>query len=67
MKDHEIRINLSEADFEQSIKRKSKDQAEFDKWANLVEKGLLNGHINWDILYECVSEAITGSGRNEPC
>lgn len=60
IKDHRITIILTEGDFEQSMKRKPKSQAEFDKWASLAEKGLLNGHIDWGIIYECTQDAMPG-------
>ena len=34
----------------------------FDQWAALAEKGLLNGHIDWDILYECTCDAMVHYG-----
>ena len=58
IKDHEIVIPLCAGDFERSMGRKPKSQEEFDDWAVLAEKGLLNGHIDWDIIYECASDAM---------
>ena len=58
--DHRIVIELSEGDFESSMARKPRDQEEFDDWAYLVEKGLVNGHIDWDIVYECARDAMPG-------
>ena len=58
IKDYEIRLTLCAGDFEQSMGRKPKNQEEFDEWARLAEKGLLNGHIDWDILYECACDAM---------
>jgi len=60
IKAHRIVIELCEGDFEGSMKRKPRDQEEFDKWARLAEKGLLNGHIDWDIIYECTRDAMPG-------
>lgn len=31
---------------------------EFDDWARLCEKGLRNGHVDWDIVYECARDAM---------
>jgi hypothetical protein len=56
--DHKITITLCDGDFEQSMGRKPKDQEEFDKWAELAEKGLMNGHIDWDIIYQCTKDAM---------
>jgi hypothetical protein len=61
IRDHQIVIELCEGDFESSMKRKPRGQEEFDEWAHLAEKGLLNGHIDWDIIYECTREAMPGN------
>jgi len=58
IKEHEIVLTFCAGDFEQSMSRKPKSQEEFDEWAGLAEKGLLNGHIDWDILYECTKDAM---------
>jgi hypothetical protein len=62
IKDYRIVIGLSEEEFELSMGRKPRDQDEFDEWAQLAEKGLLNGHIDWDILYECTCDAMLHYG-----
>ena len=59
IKDYQIVIELSAEDFKASMGRKPHDQEEFDEWARLAEKGLMNGHIDWDILYECTCDAMT--------
>ena len=56
--DYKIIIALCEGDFEQSMGRKPKDQEEFNDWAALAEKGLLNGHIDWGIIYKCTKDAM---------
>ena len=56
--DYKITIALCKGDFERSMGRKPKDQEEFNDWAALAEKGLLNGHIDWDIIYECTKDAM---------
>jgi hypothetical protein len=53
IRDHRIILQICPEEFELSMGRKPKSQAEFDQWAALAEKGLLNGHIDWDILYDC--------------
>ena len=58
IKDHRIEIELCEGDFETSMGRKPRDQEEFEEWARFAEKGLMNGHIDWDILYECTRDAM---------
>lgn len=59
IKDHTITILLCDGDFEQSMGRRPRNQDEFDQWAYLAEKGLLNGHIDWDIIYECTRDAMS--------
>ena len=56
--EHKIVIILTNGDFEQSMGREPKGQDEFDTWAQLAEKGLLNGHIDWNIIYECTEYAM---------
>ncbi len=63
IKDYRIVIELCEEEFELSMGRKPRDQDEFDDWARLARKGLMNGHIDWDLLYECVCDAMTREGK----
>ena len=58
IEEHEICITLSIGDFSESMGREPMDQTEFDRWAELAEKGLLNGHTNWNVIYECTREAM---------
>ena len=62
IKGYKIEITLSEGDFMESMGRMPEDQEEFDHRAVLAEKGLLNGHIDWDIIYECTKDAMPGNG-----
>lgn len=57
-RDCRIVITLCEGDFEASMKRKPASQAEFDRWCALAEKGLLNGHIDWGIVFGCATDAM---------
>ena len=57
-REHTITLTLCEGDFEMSMRRRPRDDEEFDEWAYLCEKGLLNGHIDWDILYACARDAM---------
>ncbi|MDD3473331.1 MAG: hypothetical protein PHS86_11145 [Syntrophaceae bacterium] len=67
IKEHKILITLSEGDFIESMGRTPKYQEEFDKWAYLAEKGLMNGHIDWGIIYSCTKDAMgNGGDENEP-
>ena len=65
IKDYEVRLSFLPGEFELSMGRSPQDQDEFDAWATLVEKGLLNGHVDWDILYQCACEALEGPGDKE--
>jgi len=62
IKQHKIVLELCSEDFEASMGRQPKDQEESDEWARLAEKGLLNGHIDWDIIYECTADAMPKDG-----
>ena len=42
--EHKITIILSDGDFIESMSRAPESQTEFDTWAQLAEKGLMNGH-----------------------
>jgi len=57
-REHTITLTLCEGDFEMSMGRKPCGDEEFEEWARLCEKGLLNGHIDWDILFECAKDAM---------
>lgn len=58
IEDHQIILTLCPEEFEFRMGRKPKNQQEFDEWAHLAEKGLLNGHIDWDMVFECACEAM---------
>lgn len=62
IKNYRIVIEPSEVEFERSIGRKPRDQEELDSLEAPVEKGLRNGHIDWDLIYECVREVMSGDG-----
>ena len=61
IQERRIVIELCAGDFAWSMGRRPRNQEEFDDWVHLAEKGLLNGHIDWDILYECVKDAMGGA------
>ena len=58
-----IVITLSDGDFVESMGRQPRDQGEFDTWAQLAEKGLMGGHIDWNIIYECTKDAMPGDNE----
>jgi hypothetical protein len=57
-REYTITLTLCDGDFEMSMGRKPRGEEEFEEWVYLCEKGLLNGHIDWDILYACAREAM---------
>ena len=63
--EHKITIFLSDGDFIESMGREPMNQSEFDTWAQLAEKGLMNGHIDWSIIYECTKDAMGRDGSND--
>ena len=58
IREHTITFTLGEGDFEMSMRRKPKSREESDDWIRLCEKGLCNGHVDWDIMYECARHAM---------
>ena len=56
--EHKIVITLNDGDFIESMDREPETQSEFNTWAQLAEKGLLNGHIDWGIIYKCTKDAM---------
>lgn len=65
IKDYTVTLSFLPGEFEMSMGRSPRDQDEFDAWATLVEKALLNGHVDWDILYQCACEAVEHLGDEE--
>jgi hypothetical protein len=63
IKDQRMVIELCEGDFERSMGRKPRGQEEFEEWARLAQKGLMNGPIDWDILHECTCDALLRGGE----
>lgn len=55
---HVITFTLGVEDFQLAMGRRPRNEAEFREWAELCEKGLCNGHIDWDIVYQCAREAL---------
>lgn len=51
----QVVVTMFDVDFERSIGRKPKSQAEFDKWARKANMAIFNGCLNWDRLYECAA------------
>ena len=58
MEEYKIEIFISGGDFEQVFGRKPKDENEFQEFCSYCEKGLMNGHIDWDIVFNCAKDAM---------
>jgi hypothetical protein len=63
IKDYQVVLSFSGEHFERSMNRRPKDQGEFDRWAFFMEKGLLEGNIDWDNIHECTREAMHKAGE----
>jgi len=61
IKDYQIVIQLSVEDFKASMGRRPMDQREFDTWARLLREKLVNGHIDWHVVYTCTRDALRRS------
>jgi predicted secreted protein len=58
IKEYKIVLTVCPEDFQEHMGRKPKSQEEFDEWARLAEKGLVNADIDRGIIYECASDAM---------
>ncbi len=58
MDEHKIEFVIGEGDFEGVFGRKPKDDNEFEEFCYYCEKGLRNGHIDWDIVFQCSKDAM---------
>ena len=60
MKSYKIEFEICPEDFEQTFGRKPKTKGEFHEFSQYCEKGLRNGHIDWDIVFSCAEDAMSG-------
>jgi hypothetical protein len=58
MMEHTMIFTVDEYDFKEAVGRKPKNIGEFNEWAGYVEKGLFNGHIQYDILFGCAADCL---------
>lgn len=65
IRDYVITLTVAAEDFAMSTGRAPRNQDEFNTWGRLLEKGLCNGHLDWDILYECATEALAKAQADE--
>ena len=61
MDEHKIELVIGVGDFEQAFGRKPKSGNEFEEFCYYCEKGLTNGHIDWDIIFSCAKDAMADS------
>ena len=54
--EYTITHTLDQDDFFRSIGRYPNNEEEFDRWGALAERGLKQGHIDWDIIFQCTSD-----------
>jgi hypothetical protein len=54
---HKITHTIGLEDFLQAIGRKPKDQKEFDRFVELIGKGI-DAQLDWDILYSSAGDVI---------
>ncbi len=57
-----IELIIDPVDFKNTFGREPKDVNEFEEFCYYCEKGLKNGHIDWDIILQCAKEAVETSG-----
>jgi len=60
MLEYEIQLVISQEDFELAVGRKPRHEKEFLSFCGSCEKGLLDGHIDWNILFDCAREELEG-------
>ena len=60
VKSYKIEFELCEGDFEQAFGRKPTNESEFVEFCKYSEKGLRNGHIDWEILFGCARDEMNG-------
>ena len=60
MKDYKIEFEICSEDFDQAFGRKPKNEKEFREFCEFCEKGLRNGHIDWNIIFNCAKDAMKG-------
>jgi len=56
--EHEITLTIGEEDFIKTFGRKPKDIKEFKTFAGFCVKGLLNGHIDMKMVFECAKDEM---------
>ena len=55
---YKIEIEIWPESFERQFGRPPKSRAEFEEFCSLCEKGLINGHIDMDMVFECARDSM---------
>lgn len=58
MKSYKIEFEICLEDFEKTLGRKAENDDEFHEFCRYCERGLYNGHIIWDIVFDCAKDAM---------
>jgi len=58
MQDYKIEFTIGIEDFISTFGRNPKNKPEFDRFCELSEKGLCNGHIDWNIVFNCAKDMM---------
>jgi hypothetical protein len=58
MQDYKIEFTIGVEDFISTLRRNPKNKTEFDRFCELSEKGLRNGHIDWNIVFNCAKDMM---------
>ena len=61
-----VELILTAEDFERSMGREPEDDEEFDAWACKCEESLLDGSIDWDMVFEYARCALEKSDDADP-
>ncbi len=65
MREHKIELFIDSIDFEQTFGRQPTDDTEFEWFCFYCQKGLMNGHINWDIVFQCAKEEMATNYKEQ--
>ena len=55
---YKIEIEVWPDNFKRQFGRSPRDLAEFEEFCYWCEKGLINGHIDLDMVFECAHDAM---------
>jgi hypothetical protein len=58
MKSQKIVFEVRVEDFAETFSRTPRGKKEFSEFREYCEKGLRNGHIDWNIVLDCAKDAM---------